>query len=59
MSGKRRFKNVEADHFVLQIPQGANQGLAQMPGASRNQYLHVVPFRVLDWNQVGTMPLRS
>ena len=41
MGSKRRFKNVEADHLVLQIPQGANQGLAQVPGASGNQYLHV------------------
>ena len=40
VGGKRRFKNVETDHLVLQIPQSSNQGLAQMPGASGNQYLH-------------------
>jgi hypothetical protein len=37
VSGKRRLKGVEADDLALQVLQGADQGLAKVPGASCNQ----------------------
>jgi hypothetical protein len=40
ISRKRRVKDIDSHHLVIQIPQGSNQGLAQVTGTSRNQEFH-------------------
>jgi hypothetical protein len=41
MSGERRLKDIKANHLVLQVPQGASQGLAKVAGTSCNQDSHI------------------
>jgi hypothetical protein len=40
MRGKRRLQDIESDDIEPQVRQRAEQGLAKMAGASRNQDLH-------------------
>ncbi len=50
VSRKRRVNDVEADDLVFQVLQGADQGLAQMTGASCNQDSHArIIFRLSLW----------
>jgi hypothetical protein len=48
MSGEWRLKDIKANHLVLQVPQGASQGLAKVAGTSRNQYSQGI-----DWSMFG------
>ena len=40
-SREGRFEDVEADHLLSQAAQAADEGLAEMTGAARDQDFHV------------------